>query len=103
MQTGERFLIQYLISHVLVYPLLTVQRRLEAKSSFINGMLPADGKGFFGTFSSIISKEGIRSLYRGFIAYSLVVGDRADLAITWPSDCFVPIDRHIPRPAINDS
>lgn len=52
----------------LVYPFLTIQRRIECQSQ-TKGMLPVKYKGFFSGIYQIFKHEGPMSLYRGFPAF----------------------------------
>lgn len=64
-------LAQYTIGNLLCYPLMTVQRRLECQTS-LPGMIPIRYRGLFHGLRLIMSEEGIKGLYRGFIGFSLV-------------------------------
>ena len=54
---------------ILVYPFLTIQRRIECQSQQFKGMLPKRYKGFFSAVWHIYKHEGLKSLYGGFPAY----------------------------------
>ncbi|CAI2370784.1 unnamed protein product [Moneuplotes crassus] len=54
----------------LVYPFLTIQRRIECQS-IKKGMLQTKYRGFFSGMYQILKNEGPLSLYRGFPAFFL--------------------------------
>jgi len=65
-----------LITNFLAYPFLTVQRRLECRSSQAISLFPNDvyksGK-FTACLSQLIKEEGARTLWKGFTANMLTV------------------------------
>lgn len=76
----ESFLIQYILSNVMVYPIYTAKRRIECQCKII-GMIPKRYSGKFPlicpgithALQLIFKEEGFRGLYRGFFAFSVVV------------------------------
>ena len=65
---------QFTVGNLLIYPMLTVQRRLECQVN-LPGMIPKRYNGFVHGFSLIAKEEGIRGLYRGFLGFNLVVSN----------------------------
>lgn len=65
-----------LLTNLLAYPFLTVQRRLECRSAQATSLFPNDayksGR-FTACLSQIIKEEGARTLWRGFAAHMLTV------------------------------
>lgn len=61
-----------LIAQVLSYPLTTVLRRLHCQDT-LPGMLPVRYSGWWHATKLIFIEEGIKGLYRGFLAYAAVV------------------------------
>lgn len=64
------------LANFLSYPFLTVQRRLECRSSLATGMFNEEiyNKGrFTACLKQIIQEEGAKSLWKGFSAHLLTV------------------------------
>jgi len=53
----------------MIYPLVTVQRRIECQSSKRAGMIPMRYMSPLHAFGLTFREEGIRGLYRGYIAF----------------------------------
>ncbi|EAR91059.1 carrier protein (macronuclear) [Tetrahymena thermophila SB210] len=66
----QSFLISTLASHFLTYPVLTAIRRVQCQSN-LPGMIPKRYGGTFHALRLIAQEEGVKGLYRGFIAYAL--------------------------------
>ena len=70
---------QAIVSQTLAYPFLTVQRRKEILTD--SQMLRGRGitgtneypTTFIGIFRKILAEEGLRTLYRGYMAYMLAI------------------------------
>lgn len=60
------------LSMFIGYPWLTVIRRLHAQSK-LPGMIPVRYGSAWHCFTLIAQEEGLRGLYRGFIAYAIAV------------------------------
>lgn len=81
MDSAPQFLSQYVLSNVLTYPLLTLQRRMECHSAFLNGMLSlpttstpsASHVELLPGLRATLQNEGVKGLYRGFIGHTLIV------------------------------
>ena len=65
------YLIKGCAFHSLAYPILTVQRRLECQTTSRHGMLPLRYLGILHCFGLMWKEEGLKGLYRGYIAYLL--------------------------------
>lgn len=59
------------LSGLLIYPITTVQRRLECQSEFQN-MISKKYTGTLNGLKVIMKEEGVRGLYRGFFGYCMV-------------------------------
>eukprot|EP01015_Nassula_variabilis_P018588 TRINITY_DN3047_c0_g1_i23.p1 TRINITY_DN3047_c0_g1~~TRINITY_DN3047_c0_g1_i23.p1 ORF type:complete len:189 (-),score=17.79 TRINITY_DN3047_c0_g1_i23:26-592(-) len=68
---AESFMLANLISNTLGYPFYTVMRRLQCQSN-LPGMIPVRYSGVFHGFKLILSEEGVRGLYRGYLAFAVV-------------------------------
>ena len=62
------FIIANTISETLAYPLTTILRRLHCQDK-LPGMLPERYSGVWHAFKLITYEEGIRGLYRGYLAF----------------------------------
>ena len=67
------YLLQNLAFHSLAYPILTAQRRVECQSATRAGMLPLRYLGPLHALGLIYREEGMKGLYRGYLAYLLAV------------------------------
>ena len=67
------YLVQNFVFHSLAYPFLTAQRRLECQTSSRAGMLPLRYLGNIHALGLMWREEGIKGLYRGYVAYLLAV------------------------------
>ena len=67
------YLVQNFFFHSLAYPILTAQRRLECQSTARAGMLPLRYLGVIHGLGLTYREEGLKGLYRGYIAYVLAV------------------------------
>lgn len=56
------------LSETLAYPFMTIVRRLQCQDK-LPGMLPERYSGVFHAFKLIMYEEGIRGLYRGYVAF----------------------------------
>lgn len=56
----------------MIYPFMTIKRRLECQAN-VAGMIPQRYSGVLSGIGLILKEEGLRGMYRGFIAYNLVV------------------------------
>lgn len=63
------YVMQMLSFHTLIYPLLTIQRRLECQSHNRAGMIPIRYIGPIHALGLTFREEGVRGLYRGYFAY----------------------------------
>lgn len=91
-----------LCSHVLAYPFLTLQRRLEVQSRHVNTMAPFKTKsrlgsaGLLAMAKDVWAGEGWRGFYRGFLGYSILVGE-GHAAKHLDRHGAVPIGHGLPR------
>ena len=53
----------------MIYPLVTIQRRIECQSSNRAGMIPMRYMSPLHAFGLTLREEGIRGLYRGYFAF----------------------------------
>jgi len=67
------YLIQNLVFHSLAYPILTIQRRLECQTTARAGMLPLRYMGIVHCLGLMWREEGVKGLYRGYLAYLVAV------------------------------
>jgi hypothetical protein len=63
------YVLQNLCFHSLIYPMLTIQRRLECQSKNRAGMIPMRYIGPLHAMGLTFREEGVRGLYRGYAAY----------------------------------
>ena len=66
-----------MIFHTMIYPILTIQRRLECQTTKRHTMLPVRYNGYIHGLNFIFYEEGMKGLYRGFCAYLI------------PTSCYV--------------
>ncbi len=67
----ESILVNIICSTVLVYPFLTVMRKMEC-SSVRMGMLPTEYTSIQKTFEAIYRENGVRGFYRGIIGFGMI-------------------------------
>ena len=66
------------VSHIFQYPFITIMRRLHCQDE-LPGMIPRRYEGWFHALKLIIKEEGVRGIYRGFMAYAVVVSCGCDI------------------------
>ena len=94
---GKSFVLQFWLSTLLTYPLLTLQRNKECYSSTLNTMLN-EGKSLLylqATYRDIIRVKGFAGLYSGILGHLLIVSsaisDSSAKHFAWNS--LVPLDQ----------
>jgi len=68
----EGYLLSNFIAQTVAYPLTTILRRLHCQDR-LPGMLPYRYTGAWNAFKTISKEEGVKGLYRGFLAFTTVV------------------------------
>lgn len=56
------------LSQTLAYPFMTIMRRLQCQDK-LPGMIPLRYAGWKHAFKLILQEEGIKGLYRGYLAF----------------------------------
>jgi hypothetical protein len=67
----ESIITNIMLSTVLVYPFLTVMRKMECYSGR-RGMLTKEYTSIRKTFDHIYQENGVRGLYRGILGFGII-------------------------------